>query len=128
MIVNSYFFVKFKKEMFFSVASRSLSFHEHHIRAKMGKTKKDVKHNLLMALLPGAKINNEQGKISINVGISSETVIFNIGGVQFEMFRSTLLKQPESSLADLSFLSKYHRPQQEDYFFDKDPDMLKVSS
>jgi hypothetical protein len=94
----------------------------------MGKTKKDVKHNPLMALLPGANIDNDQGKISINVGISSETVIFNIGGVQFEIFRSTLLKQPESSLADLSFLSKYHRPQQEDYFFDKDPDMLKVSS
>jgi hypothetical protein len=94
----------------------------------MGKTKKDVKHNLLMALLPGAKINNEQGKISINVGISSETVIFNIGGVQFETFRSTLLKQPDISLADLSFLSRYQRPQQEDYFFDRDPDMLKVSS
>jgi hypothetical protein len=57
-----------------------------------------------MALLPGANIDNDQGKISINVGISSETVIFNIGGVQFEIFRSTLLKQPESSLADLSFL------------------------
>jgi hypothetical protein len=58
----------------------------------MGKTKKDVKHNPLMALLPGANIDNDQGKISINVGISSETVISNIGGVQFEIFRSTLLK------------------------------------
>ena len=47
-----------------------------------------------MALLPGAKIDNENGKISVNVGISSETVIFNIGGIQFETFRSTLLKQP----------------------------------
>ena len=94
----------------------------------MGKTKKDVKHNPLMALLPGAIIDNEQGKISSNVGISSEAVIFNIGGVQFEIFRSTLLKPPESSLEDLSFLNRYHRPQQGDYFFEGDPDMLKVSS
>jgi hypothetical protein len=52
----------------------------------MGKKQKDAKHIPLMALLPGAKIDNGQGSISINVGISSETVIFNIGGVQFEMF------------------------------------------
>jgi hypothetical protein len=72
----------------------------------MGKKKKDAKHSPLMALLPGAKIDNEKGKQSINVGLSSETVIFNIGGVQFEFFRSTLLKQQESFLADPSFLSR----------------------
>ena len=94
----------------------------------MGKKKKDSKHSPLMALLPGAKIDNEKGNISINVGISSETVIFNIGGVKFETFRSTLLKQPESFLADPSFLSRYYRPQQGEYFFDRDPDMFKVSS
>ena len=94
----------------------------------MGKAKKDVKHIPLMVLLPGAKLDNEKGKKSINVGISSETVIFNIGGVQFKTFRSALLKQPEHSLADPSFLSRYHRPQQGDYFFDRDPNMLKVSS
>ena len=65
---------------------------------------------------------------SINVGISSEAVILNIGAVHFETFRSTLLKQPESSLADPSFLSRYHRPQQGDYVFDRDPDMFNVSS
>jgi hypothetical protein len=48
----------------------------------MGKKKKDDKHSPLIALLPGAKIDNEKGKISVNVGISSETVIFNIGGVK----------------------------------------------
>ena len=69
--------------MFLSVASRSLSFHEHY---KMGKTNKDVKHSPLMTLLPGAKLDNEKGNISTNVGISSEAVIFNIGGVQFETF------------------------------------------
>ena len=114
--------------MFFSVASRSLSFHEHYIRAKMGKTNKDVKKSPLMALLLEAKLDNEKGNKSINVGISSEAVIFNIRGVQFETFRSTLLKQPESSLADPSFLSRYHRPQRGDYLFDRDPDMFKVSS
>ena len=91
----------------------------------MGKKNKDVKHSPLMALLPGAKLDNEKGKISINVGISSEAVIFNIGGVQFETFRSTLLKQPESSLADPSFLSRYHRPQQGDYFLTGIPICLK---
>ena len=80
----------------------------------MGKKKKDDKHSPLIALLPGAKIDNEKGKISVNVGISSETVIFNIGGVKFETFRSTLLKQPESSLVDPSSFSRYYRPQQGD--------------
>ena len=93
----------------------------------MGKKTKDAKHIPLMALLPGAKIDNEKGKLSVNVGISSETVIFNVGGITFETFRSTLLKQPESFIADPSFLSKYYRPQPGDYFFDRDPDMFKVS-
>jgi hypothetical protein len=31
----------------------------------MGKKKKDAKHIPLMALLPGAKIDNEKGKISV---------------------------------------------------------------
>jgi hypothetical protein len=62
----------------------------------MEKKKKDAKHIPLMALLPGSKIDKEKGKISVNVGISSETVIFNIGGIRFETFRSTLLKQPGS--------------------------------
>lgn len=118
-------FVTFKTKCF-SVTSRSLSFHEHHLRAKMGKKRKDAKHSPLMALLPGAKIDNEKGNISINVGISSETVIFNIGGINFETFRSTLLKQPESFLSDPSFLSRYYRQQQGDYFFDRDPGMFKV--
>ena len=90
----------------------------------MGKKKKDAKHSPLIALLPG---DNEKGKNSVNVGISSETVIFNIGCIQFETFRSTLLKQPESFIADPSFLSRYYRPQQGDYFFDRDHDMFKVS-
>jgi hypothetical protein len=87
----------------------------------MGKKKKDAKHSPLTALLPGAKIDNEKGKISVYVGISSETVIFNIGGIQFETFRSALLQQQESFIADPSFLSRYYRLQQGDYFFDRDP-------
>jgi hypothetical protein len=53
----------------------------------MGMKMKDAKYSPLMALLPGAKIDKEKGKISVNVGISSETVIFNIGGIKFETFR-----------------------------------------
>ena len=93
----------------------------------MGKKKKDANHSPLMVLLPGAKIDNEKGKISVSVGISSETIFFNIRGIQFETFSSTLLKQPESLISDPSFLSKYCRSQQGDYFFDRDPDMFKVS-
>ena len=73
-------------------------------------------------------LTTKKEKNSINVGISSETVIFKIGVVKFETFRSVLLKQPEHSLADPYFLSRYHRPQQGDYFFDRGPNMLKVSS
>jgi hypothetical protein len=93
----------------------------------MGKTNKVVKHSPLMVLLPDAKIDNEKGKISVNVGISSETVIFNIRGIKCETFRSTLFKQPESFIADPSFLSRYYKLQQGDYFFDRDPEMFKVS-
>jgi hypothetical protein len=32
------------------------------VNSKMGKTEKDVKHSPLMALLPGANIDNEKGK------------------------------------------------------------------
>ena len=62
MIINSYLLSILKKRNVFSVASRSLSFHEHYIRAKMGKTNKDVKHSPLMALLPDAKLDNKKGK------------------------------------------------------------------
>ena len=82
--------------------------------------------NPLHALLPGAKIDHEKGKISINVGISTETLIFNIGGVRFETYRSTLHKQPHSPLANKEFLKKHYRPDHKDYFFDRDPDTFKV--
>ncbi|XP_071140111.1 potassium voltage-gated channel protein Shaw-like [Mytilus edulis] len=80
----------------------------------------------LHALLPGAKITNGGAKISVNVGISPETLIFNIGGVKFETYHSTLLKQPKSSLAKKEFLLKHYRPEFKDYFFDRDPDTFKV--
>lgn len=84
------------------------------------------KVSTLHALLPGAKINSKNRKISVNVGISSETLVFNIGGVKFETFRSTLYKQPNNSLANKEFMQKHYRPGSNDYFFDRDPETFKV--
>lgn len=94
---------------------------------KMGKRNKDDKQSPLIALLPGAKIDSEKGKITVNIGISKETVIFNIGGVKFETYRSTLYRQPDSPLANEEFLQKHFRPNRKEYFFDRDPAMFKVS-
>lgn len=92
----------------------------------MGKKGKD-KHSPLIALLPGAKIDSNKGKITLNIGISKETVIFNVGGVTFETYRSTLFRQPHSLLANDEFLKKHFRSEKGDYFFDRDPDIFKVS-
>ena len=98
-----------------------------------GKTKTPSKkkggiadQNLLHALLPGAKIDNG-GKITVDIGISKETVIFNVGGTRFETYKSTLFKQPNSPLADDSFLQRHFREERQEYFFDRDPDIFKVS-
>ena len=82
--------------------------------------------NLLHALLPGAKIDNG-GKITVDIGISKETMIFNVGGTRFETYKSTLFKQPNSPLADDNFLQRHFREDRQDYFFDRDPDIFKVS-
>ncbi|VDI00093.1 Hypothetical predicted protein [Mytilus galloprovincialis] len=93
---------------------------------KMGKRNKDDKQSPLIALLPGAKIDSEKGKITVNIGISKETVIFNIGGVKFETYRSTLYRQPDSPLANEEFLQKHFRSNKKEYFFDRDPAMFKA--
>ena len=91
----------------------------------MGKKGRN-KHSPLIALLPGARIDSEKGKITLNIGISNETVVFNVGGVKFETFRSTLYRQPHSLLASEDFLRKHLREDKGDYFFDRDPDIFKV--
>jgi len=81
---------------------------------------------ILQAILPGAKVDSS-GKIKFNLRTSQETVIINVGGVIFETYKSTLLSQPEMPLGDEDFLKSHFRRDKGDYFFDRDPDMFRVS-
>ena len=56
-----------------------------------------------------------------------EIVVFNIGGEIFETFRKTLRKDNSSVLCDDRFLRKYYRQKGGVYFFDRDPDIFRVS-
>ncbi|XP_071098859.1 potassium voltage-gated channel protein Shaw-like [Haliotis cracherodii] len=82
--------------------------------------------NVLHGLLPGARVNEANKKITIHTGTSNETVIFNVGGSRFETYRSTLNSLPFSKLADETFLEKYYREDKKDYFFDREPDGFKA--
>lgn len=83
--------------------------------------------NLLHALLPGAKLDKKNGgKISVKVGISNDIVMFNVGGTKFETYRSTLCSQPNSPLADDSFMKRHYNEDRKEYFFDRDPDVFKA--
>ncbi|XP_046364479.1 potassium voltage-gated channel protein Shaw-like [Haliotis rufescens] len=86
---------------------------------------KDSEH-VLHALMPGARINKGNKKITINVGTSNETITFNVGGSQFETYRSTLNRLPFSPLGDEDFLKKHYREDRKDYFFDREPDVFKA--
>lgn len=46
--------------------------------------------------------------------------------MNFETYRSTLLRIPNSPLNNRCFLEEHYRPEQKDYFLDKDPDVFKV--
>ena len=41
---------------------------------------------MVAAMMPGAEIDNK-GRVLVNIGTSRETLIFNIGGVNFETYR-----------------------------------------
>ncbi|XP_060593849.1 potassium voltage-gated channel protein Shaw-like [Ruditapes philippinarum] len=56
----------------------------------------------------------------------NETLTFNIGGVIFETYRSTIMRIKSGPLTDESFLEANHRPGKNDYFFDRDPDAFKI--
>lgn len=92
---------------------------------KKGKTKGGMM-GMVSAMIPGAKINNK-GRVMVNVSTSKETIIFNIGGVVFETYRSTLFRLPNSPLADDKFLTNHYRPEEKDYFFDRDPDIFRAT-
>ncbi|KAL3884605.1 hypothetical protein ACJMK2_024732 [Sinanodonta woodiana] len=80
---------------------------------------------IIMAMMPGAEMN-KKGKIILKVSTSKETVVLNVGGTRFETYWSTLHAQPNSKLADGTFLNSHFRKDQGDYFFDKDPDIFRV--
>ncbi|XP_061185296.1 potassium voltage-gated channel protein Shaw-like [Saccostrea echinata] len=100
------------------------------ISSKMMRSKKKgglANQNLLHALLPGAKVDKKKGgKISVNMAFSRERVVFNVGGTRFETYRSTLHSQPNSPLADDTFLKRYYNEDRKEYFFDRDPDVFKA--
>lgn len=102
--------------------SKNISRQEMSKKGKLGKS-----GGLLQAMIPGAKIDKEKGKIFLNIGTSRETIVFNISGVTFETYRSTLFRQPKSPLANDEFLKKHYRSDHKDYFFDRDPDVFKVN-
>ncbi|XP_060593835.1 potassium voltage-gated channel subfamily C member 3-like [Ruditapes philippinarum] len=56
----------------------------------------------------------------------NETLTFNIGGVVFETYRSTIMQIQSGPLRDESFLKTIHRPGKNDYFVDRDPDAFKI--
>lgn len=96
---------------------------------KMASKKKGglANQNLLHALLPGAKLDKKNGgKISVKMGISNDIVMFNVGGTKFETYRSTLCSQPNSPLADDTFMKRHYNEDRKEYFFDRDPDVFKV--
>ncbi|XP_046544035.1 potassium voltage-gated channel protein Shaw-like [Haliotis rubra] len=86
---------------------------------------KDSAH-VLHGLLPGARINKTNKKITVSTGTSNETFIFNVGGSLFETYGSTLSGLPFSKLADEDFLKKHYRQDKNDYFFDREPDVFKA--
>ena len=84
------------------------------------------KQSVLNAILPGAEYDRKQGKVKVNLAISTEVVCFNIGGTKFETYRNTLHRLPNSPLANEDFLQKHYREKHKDYFFDRDPDVFKA--
>ncbi|KAI8773100.1 potassium voltage-gated channel subfamily C member 3 [Biomphalaria glabrata] len=78
----------------------------------------------LHALLPGARIDKHAKRIYVHAGTSNEIIRINVGGTVFETYKSTLSAHPSCHLSDPVFLAKYYRTEQNDYFFDRDPEIF----
>ena len=50
----------------------------------------DLSLGILKALVTGARLDRNSNKIVVHAGISSDTIIFNVGGSVFETRRTTL--------------------------------------
>ncbi|XP_053378899.1 potassium voltage-gated channel protein Shaw-like isoform X2 [Mercenaria mercenaria] len=92
---------------------------------KRGKMKGGMS-GMVSAMIPGAKVDTK-GRVMVNVATSKETLIFNIGGVRFETYKSTLFRLPNSPLANSKFLKEHFRPEKNEYFFDRDPDVFRAT-
>lgn len=55
-----------------------------------------------------------------------EIVTFNVGGVKFQTFRSTLKTTKPTRLSDDAFLNHFYVSDRKEYFFDRDPDIFKA--
>lgn len=86
----------------------------------MHKSKVLNKH-VLAALVPGARVDNTTFEIAVETDADASTIIFNVGGVIFETYRSTLCRHNDTNVSDEAFLEKFYRHRQNDYFFDHDP-------
>jgi hypothetical protein len=88
--------------------------------------KKNKNVSILSAMIPGAKVDDKDGTITVQSSAIQGTIVFNIGGMKFETSKSILHSVPNSPLADDMLLRRHYRPATGDYFFDRDPDMFKV--
>ena len=70
--------------------------------------------------------NHSQSR-SRYTGDAEDTIVFNVGGEIFETLRETLQRDITSSLGSKEFLSRHYRHKAGGYFFDRDPDIFRVS-
>ena len=68
-----------------------------------------------------------EGYSDESLGESDEKVVFNVGGRKFETFKDTLRQDGRCFLCDDEFLENHYRKDKGVYFFDRDPDIFRVS-
>lgn len=56
-----------------------------------------------------------------------EIIHFNIGGEIFQTRKETIRRNRSTALSDEEFLKRNYMPNAGGYFFDRDPDMFRVS-
>ena len=68
-----------------------------------------------------------EGYSDESLGESDEKIVFNVGGRKFETFKDTLRQDGRCLLCDDEFLENHYRKDKGVYFFDRDPDIFRVS-
>ena len=82
---------------------------------------------------PSISTKNRQGLRKMSSGVipdpfSMETLTFNVGGKRFETYASTLDRDCNCLLSKKAFLQAHYRKDTGEYFFDRDPDIFKVTT